>query len=246
MPLHLSLATIFTVLSTAAFLILERVRPGRALPHSQGWYARALALNLVQLVLTLGTRKIWIALFGGASLLHVNRLGMPALEGFSAWFVSTFFYYWWHRLRHANGFWRVFHQIHHSPSRIEVATSFYKHPIEMACDIVLSAAIGYGLVGVSLEGAFWFNFFAATGEYFYHANFKSPTWLRYFIQTPELHAIHHQLDVHRYNYSDLPLWDRLFGTYEDATTFIERCGFPRRNEEKLGAMLAFRDVYDDP
>lgn len=35
---HLSLATIFTAASTLAFLVLERVRPGRALPHSPGWY----------------------------------------------------------------------------------------------------------------------------------------------------------------------------------------------------------------
>jgi hypothetical protein len=28
-------------------------------------------------------------------------------------------------------------------------------------------------------GAFWYNFFAATGEYFYHANIRTPKWLRY-------------------------------------------------------------------
>ena len=243
MQLHFSLATIFASISTVAFLILERVRPGRELPHSKGWYYRALALNLVQLTLTLGTRKIWLATMGDESLFHVRLIGIPYLEGFIAWFVSTFFYYWWHRLRHVDGFWHVFHQVHHSPSRIEVATSFYKHPVEILADTVLSAAIAYGLLGISLEGAFWFNFFAATGEYFYHANFKSPRWLRYFIQTPELHSIHHQLDVHHYNYSDLPLWDRLFGTYKDATEFALQCGFPGSNEERFREMLLFRDVY---
>jgi len=61
-----------------------------------------------------------------------------------------------------------------------------------------------------------------------------------------LHSIHHQVDVHRYNFSDLPIWDRLFGTYKEAPGFAPACGFPRRNERKLGRMLAFRDVYDDP
>ncbi|MEI6232171.1 MAG: sterol desaturase family protein [Planctomycetota bacterium] len=248
MVLNLSLATIFTAVSTLLFLKLERVRPGRELPHSKGWYGRALVLNLIQMGLTLGTRKVWLGLVGDASVFHVRAIGIPYIEGFIAWFVSTFFYYWWHRLRHVDGFWHVFHQIHHSPSRIEVATSFYKHPIEMAADIVLSACLAYGLLGISLEGAFWFNFFAATGEYFYHANFKSPPWLRYIIQTPELHSIHHQLDVHHFNYSDLPLWDRIFGTYKDATEFAPQCGFPGRNEERLGSMLMFRDVYklDEP
>jgi fatty acid hydroxylase family protein len=76
-------------------------------------------------------------------------------------------------------------------------------------------------LGASLEGALWFNCFAAIGEFFYHSNVRSPRWLKYVIQTPELHSIHHQLDVHRCNF-----------------------GFPRDNERKLGRMLMFRHVYD--
>jgi sterol desaturase/sphingolipid hydroxylase (fatty acid hydroxylase superfamily) len=243
---HVAVPTVLTGATTLFFLALERARPGRELPHAPGFYARALFLNGCQLALTLGTRFAWLALFGGASLLHLGRLGSPALEGFAAWFASTFFYYWWHRARHADGMWRVFHQVHHSPARIEVLTSFYKHPVEMLSDIALSGVLAYGVLGISLAGAFWFNFFAATAEYFYHANFRSPRWLRYFIQTPELHSIHHELDVHRFNFADLPLWDRLFGTYRDATEFVPACGFPRANERKLRAMLAFRDVYNDP
>jgi sterol desaturase/sphingolipid hydroxylase (fatty acid hydroxylase superfamily) len=102
----------------------------------------------------------------------------------------------------------------------------------------------YLICGVSLEGAFWNNFFAATGEYFYHANFKSPRWLKYFVQTPELHSVHHELDVHRYNFGDLPIWDHLFGTYKDAPAFATQCGIPRNNERLLVDMLLFRDVYD--
>ena len=64
------------------------------------------------------------------------------------------------------------------------------------------------------------------------------------VQTPELHAVHHQLDVHRYNFADLPVWDRLFGTYKDADAFVPRCGFPGDGERHLGAMLLFQDVYE--
>ena len=170
---------------------------------------------------------------------------MPVLEGFIGWFVGTFFFYWWHRLRHQSGFWVVFHQVHHSPTRIEAFTSFYKHPIEILAEAALAAMVLYALLGVSLEGALWFNCFAATGELFYHSNFKSPRWLKYVIQTPELHSIHHQLDVHHFNYADLPVWDRLFGTYWDANSFAPACGFPRNNERKLGRMLLFKDVYND-
>jgi hypothetical protein len=36
-----ALPTICTMLVAAAFLLLERLTPGRELPHAPGWYARA-------------------------------------------------------------------------------------------------------------------------------------------------------------------------------------------------------------
>ena len=65
----------------------------------------------------------------------------------------TFIYYWWHRSRHEATFlWRWFHQFHHSPQRIEIITSFYKHPLELIANGILSSAILYGLVGLGREG----------------------------------------------------------------------------------------------
>lgn len=241
----LALPTLCTLIAAVFFLVLERRRPGRELPNAPGWYARAVLINLCQAGITFSTNTLWMKALSGASLFSFARLDMPLAEGFVGWLVGSFFFYWWHRVRHLPGFWQVFHQLHHSPARIEALTSFYKHPLEILADSTLAALVLYPLLGCSLEGALWFNFFAATGEFFYHSNFRSPPWVRYFIQTPELHSIHHERDVHRYNFSDLPVWDRLFGTYRDTRTFAAECGFPRHNERKLGAMLAFRDVYDD-
>lgn len=236
--------TLLIILSTSIFLAWERLAPGRELPHSAGWYARALLINLVQLGITLGTGALWLELFDGGSLLRLVDWDHPVAEGFVGWFVGTFVFYWWHRIRHLNGIWLVFHQVHHSASRIEVLTSFYKHPLEILVNSLLAAVILYPILGVSLMASFWYNFFAATGEYFYHANVKTPRWLRYFVQTPELHSVHHQYDVHAYNYSDIPVWDRLFGTYQDATAFTDRCGFPDGAEQRLPEMLVFKDVYE--
>jgi sterol desaturase/sphingolipid hydroxylase (fatty acid hydroxylase superfamily) len=241
----LALPTLCTLGAAALFLLLERAAPGRALPHAPGWYGRAILINLVQAAITFATNSLWVDLLSGASLLHLSELRSSVLQGFVSWLVGTFFFYWWHRIRHIDGFWVVFHQVHHSPTRIEALTAFYKHPIEILADSALAAAILYLLLGSSLEGALWFNFFAASGELFYHANIRTPRWVKYVIQTPELHSIHHELDVHRYNFADLPLWDRLFGTYREADTFAEHCGFPRNNERQLGRMLLFRDVYKD-
>ena len=243
--LHILLPTALTIASTIVFFTLERVFPGRELPNSKGWYGRAVLITLCQIGVTLITNKLWVKLFDKTSIFDISLLNAPVLEGLIGWLTGTFFFYWWHRLRHMDGFWLVFHQVHHSPKRIEVLTSFYKHPIEIFMDSLVSGFVMYILLGASMEGAFWFNFFAATGEYFYHANLKSPKWLRHFIQTPELHSIHHELDVHKYNYSDLPIWDKLFGTYKDTEIFAGQCGFPNNNEKKLWKMIKWKDVYDD-
>lgn len=233
------------LLVTAVFLLLERMAPGRALPESHGWYLRALSINAVQLISTLLAGQVWPRMFGGVSVFALAGLGRPALEGLVAWFVGTFVFYWWHRLRHRQGFWVVFHQVHHSPSRIEVVTSFYKHPVEIATNTLASAVVLYGLLGCSLPGTVWYNLFAATGEYFYHANVRTPPWLRYIVQTPELHSIHHQTNLHWFNFGDIPLWDRLFGTYRDALEFAPSCGFTAGTERHLGQMLLFREVSED-
>ena len=240
----ISIPTLLTMASTVFFFVLERVLPGRPLPHSNNWYFRALLINFVQLGITLSLAKLWADIFGTWSLFRLSAWDMPIVEGITGWFVGTFVFYWWHRLRHKNGLWKIFHQIHHSPARIEVLTSFYKHPVEIAFNSTLTAVILFPILGCSLLATFWYNFFAATGEYIYHANYKSPKWLRYFIQTPELHSVHHQLDVHQYNFSDIPIWDRLFGTYKDTVTFTPQCGFPNDNERFLKDMLVFKDVYE--
>lgn len=237
--------TILIVLASIFFYTIERVFPGRELPPSKGWYLRVIGINLVQILITLMTNKVWRDLFGGISIFHLSNWGHPALEGFVGWVTGTFFFYWWHRIRHLKGFWQLFHQLHHSPSRIEALTSFYKHPIEIIADAALAGAVIYLILGASLEAVYWFNLFATIGEYLYHSNIRTPSWIRYFIQTPELHSIHHQIDVHKFNFGDIPIWDKMFGTYKDAVEFAPQCGFPNNNENKLGKILIFKDVYQE-
>ena len=241
----MTIPTILIIMTTGVFLLWERILPGRNLPNSKGWYFRSIGINLVQLGITLATGKLWLFLLSGQTLLNLSDIGSPLLQGFIGWFIGTFVFYWWHRLRHKNGFWLAFHQIHHSASRIEILTSFYKHPLEIFVNSFITAFILFPILGCSILGSIWYNFFAATGEYFYHANVKTPKWLRFFVQTPELHSIHHQIDVHKYNFSDIPIWDRLFGTYKDSIEFSDRCGFPKENERKIWKMLVFKDVYND-
>lgn len=229
---------------TLIFFVAERVRPGRELPHVRGWYRRAVCMNIMQIVLIGVGGLVWNRFFRDNAVLHLGHWDSPILEGLFYWVSGTFVFYWWHRLRHAQGFWRIFHQVHHSPSRIELLTSFYKHPIEIAADSVIASFLIYCVFGGSALAGAWTSFFGAAGEYFYHSNIRTPLWLGWFIQRPEHHAIHHQLGVHRFNFGDLTVWDRLFGTFREAPDFVARCGFPGTSEERLGDMLVFRDVYE--
>lgn len=231
------------VVATLCFFAYERIRPGRELPASPGWYTRAAMMNLAQLGL-IGLGGItWNKYFRDNSILQLGNWASPVVEGLAYWFVGTFVFYWWHRLRHARGFWVVLHQIHHSPSRIEVLTSFYKHPLEIVADSALTGFLIYLVLGGTAEAGAWTSFFGAVGEYFYHTNVKTPKWVGYFIQRPEHHSVHHELDVHKYNFGDITWWDRLFGTFKEADSFATSCGFPGQNEEKLWSMMKFKDVY---
>lgn len=237
------LPSVLLVVSTLFFFTWERLKPGRELPHSKNWYVRAIFINLIQLAMIGVAGVTWNKFFRQYTIFEFGAWQSPALEGLFYWFVGTFIFYWWHRLRHANGWWLIFHQLHHSPSRIEVLTSFYKHPVEIAADSILIGFVMYCVFGGTGEAGAWYALYAATGEYFYHANVKTPHWIGYFFQRPEHHSIHHQLGVHKYNYSDITWWDRLFGTFKDTKDFSDRCGFPNDNETKLKEILRFKDVY---
>ena len=81
-------------------------------------------------------------------------------------------------------------------------------------------------------------------RYFQHMNIRTPQWLGYLIQRPEAHCIHHQRDVHAFNYGDLPVWDMLFGTFRNPPAFQGPVGFDKPATDRLGAMFGFVDVNE--
>ncbi|HEX3572940.1 MAG TPA: sterol desaturase family protein, partial [Acidobacteriaceae bacterium] len=105
--------------------------------------------------------------------------------------------------------WRLFHQIHHSAQRIEVITSFYKHPLEMIVNSLIGSILVYSVLGLSLQGGVIYTACTALGEFFYHTNVKTPRWIGYIFQRPEMHRIHHEYAQHRNNYGDIVWWDML-------------------------------------
>jgi sterol desaturase/sphingolipid hydroxylase (fatty acid hydroxylase superfamily) len=113
----------------------------------------------------------------------------------------------------------------------------------MIVNAIIESLLVYSLLGLSLEAGAVYTFFTAVGEFFYHTNVRTPRWVGYVFQRPEMHRIHHEHGRHRNNYADFAWWDMLFGTYENPPQFRSNCGFDPEQEERLGAMLACRDVH---
>jgi sterol desaturase/sphingolipid hydroxylase (fatty acid hydroxylase superfamily) len=225
-----------------AMLGIERIAPGRSWPRVRGWWVRAIGANAMQAAsayLAGVAYDGWLLRHRPWSADALGVLGGAAL----GYLAITFIYYWWHRARHEIDFlWRLLHQFHHSPQRIEVITSFYKHPFEIAVNGLLSSTILHLGVGVGPEAATLA--IAATGiaELFYHWNVRTPYWLGFLVQRPESHCIHHQEGLHSLNFADLPLWDMMGGTFKNPTRWEASCGFGPEGERRLGDLLFGRDV----
>jgi len=210
-------------------ILIEARTPGRTWPMVTGWWVRAAVVNAVQIMVVLVCGwSIDIAFGTSFSLFRGSALGTAggAVVGYLA---VTLIFYWWHRARHENPWlWRHIHQMHHSPQRLEIITSFYKHPTEMVLNAVITSALTYLVLGLSPAAAATTTLLTGLAELFYHWNVKTPFWVGFLFQRPESHCLHHGTGIHKFNYSDLPLWDMMFGTFRNPRTWTGRCGFGHR------------------
>ena len=69
-----------------------------------------------------------------------------------------------------------------------------------------------------------------------------PRWLGLLVQRPESHSWHHARGVHAHNYSDLPLFDILAGTWKNPGEFAPAQGFHPGASSEFGNLLRGRDV----
>lgn len=229
---------IIVALIGMVMLLVEQIKPGITLDAVKGWWPRVLLCNAFQassVFIAAATWDRWLPeyrLFDNQQLPH----WLGALYGYLS---ITFVYYWWHRARHRVPLlWRWLHQLHHSPQRLEVVTSFYKHPLEILSNSLLSSLVLYFLCGLSPAAVSLAVVLMGVAEFFYHWNVSTPHWLGYLIQRPESHRAHHEYGIHQRNFSDLPLWDMLFGTFYNPRSKPLRCGFSQQNEQRVWAMLA--------
>jgi sterol desaturase/sphingolipid hydroxylase (fatty acid hydroxylase superfamily) len=114
--------------------------------------------------------------------------------------------------------WRL-HRVHHADPDIDVTTGARFHPLE----IILSMLIKFAVIivlGAPVLAVIIFEILLNATAMFNHSNVRLnltvDKFLRLFVVTPDMHRVHHSVEVDETNSNfgfNLPWWDRLFGTY---------------------------------
>jgi len=239
----LELADYYTLFFLAPFLALELVWRARRYDAPRGWRLRAFAVSLAMFGVSLGAGRIWAAVLPEWSLVDGAALGTWGGAALGI-LVYELVHYWYHRAAHHwDWLWRLGHQLHHSAESVDAFGAYYLHPLDAVLFTTWAVLVFFPLLGLSPEAGAIASAFLAFNAAFQHANIRTPRWLGYLVQRPESHGVHHGRGVHRYNYSVLPLWDMLFGTFRNpgARETPASAGFYRGGSARLGAMLAFRE-----
>lgn len=136
--------------------------------------------------------------------------------------------------------WRL-HKIHHSDTSMDASTSVRHHPLEVLVNgfvlVLMLAATGVPVYAILL-----YTFVQLLHGSFCHANLAVPAsvdrWLRWFVVTPDMHAVHHsiRLDEGNSNFGMVfPWWDRVFRSY---------CAQPQQG--RLGMRLGLAELEGRP
>jgi len=239
---------LFGLLVPATYVVMlaiEAMVPARRFPEIPWWHLKGFVFLTVQGLLAALTPLLiperWLQQHRLVNLESLGVIGGAAL-GYA---LVSLVGYAWHRSAHTFPLmWRLFHQIHHSPQRVDMSGAALFHPLETMMFLMLATVTTVLILGLDPVAAALTGYIAAFYGYFQHMNVRTPRWLGYLIQRPEAHCIHHQRDVHAYNYGDLPIWDILFGTFRNPKGFAGDVGFDQPASGRLGAMLGFVDVNE--
>jgi len=219
----LSFGLVFAVM--ASWEIVAPRRP-RTLPRGARWphNLALVALNtlLLRMLFPLGAvgGAIWAA---GAGWGLLPWLGAPAWVAFpTAVLLLDLAIYLQHLVFHRIPvLWRV-HRAHHADLDLDVTSGSRFHPVEMVLSMLFKLAVVVAL-GAPTGAVLLFELLLNATAMFNHANVGLPPWLdrplRWVIVTPDMHRVHHSIrpDETNSNFGfNIPLWDRVFGTYRQA------------------------------
>jgi sterol desaturase/sphingolipid hydroxylase (fatty acid hydroxylase superfamily) len=155
--------------------------------------------------------RAWLSAHAGIS---INPPPAPALLQIAGYFVVySFFDYWTHRIGHTRLFWPL-HRYHHAATDFNMLTATRAHPATFEIILItLPMAVLGAAPGVMID----VNVLVVALGLMIHSRIDSDFgwWGRHIIQSPNHHRQHHKLDMTypTANFSMMPIWDRLFGTW---------------------------------
>jgi len=231
------------ILGMYALLILwETFFPARELPKVKNWKLRGLASFAVFFYLSTYFPLVWDTYLVDYQIFNLTSLG--TLGGaFVALLIYEFGLYIWHYAMHKNDtLWKIFHQMHHSAERMDSYGAFYFSPMDMIGFSLLGSLCLVVVAGFTAQAATLFILITTFLAIFQHANISTPTWIGYIVQRPEAHTVHHAKGIHAYNYSDISLFDIIFGTFNNPKRYEHETGFYDGASKRVWDMLTFKDI----
>ena len=223
-------------------ILIDWAIRGRKHASTKYWRIRATLVTIATFYIAGYVAVFWGTVLGDFHMLDGSGLGTwaGALVGIV---VYELVHYWYHRTAHqADWLWHAGHQMHHSAESLDAFGAYYMHPFDTFMFTTIGSFVFYPVLGLSVEAGVIGAFFLTFNAMFQHMTVKTPRWLGYIIQRPESHSVHHGKGIHRFNYSDLPLWDIVFGTFRNPEGFQKEHGFYPGASARVGEMLIGRDV----
>ncbi len=225
-----------------ALMIWEAIFPGRQLPKVKYWKLKGIAVFLFYFYLSNYLPLAWAELLPDTQLINLSSWG-PLPGACVGVLLYEFGVYVWHRTMHRNNWlWKMFHQMHHSAERLDTYGAFYFSPLDMIGWTVLGTICFSVITGLTPQAITITLLVTNFLGIFQHANIRTPVWLGYIIQRPESHTVHHAKGIHAYNYSDLPLFDIIFGTFRNPSNYEHETGFYHGASSRIADMLLFREI----
>ncbi len=239
-PLMLSVLAIF-----AGLALWEALAPARPLPQVRGWRTKGLLAFAAYLAISSYLPFLWADWLAPLQIADLAPLG--TLAGAAVGVLVYEAGVWaWHRGLHGSNFlWRWFHQWHHSAERLDTWGAFWFSPLDMIGWTALFS-VALTIFGLAPSAVFATVCVTTFLSVFQHANVRTPRWLGVLVQRPESHSWHHARGIHANNYSDLPLFDILFGTWHNPRGFAPEQGFHEGASSRYMSLLAGRDVAAAP
>jgi len=225
-----SFAAIFAVM-----IVLEAMWPRRQRRHSRirRWATNAsimassyLTVSLLTLILSnllVPISALLAAIYAKQTGIGLfNWIELPIwIEWLLAFLVLDFVIWAQHWATHKIPvLWRL-HRVHHSDHDLDASSAIRFHPLEIVFSIFVKAA-AVVFLGAPAVLVVIFEGVVNGTALFNHANYKLPLGLdrvlRQFLVTPDMHRVHHSIDVQETNSNygfALSVWDRIFKTYVD-------------------------------